>query len=291
MNRYKLLKIFGSIIILIVVVFSCSRFVLSPSKPDPTKRELFNGVTYERFVRSSPRDMVIHVVTVKLSKGGTKAMVTPPDNPNSDRPLSARTTSQFLEEFNVKLAINGDGFEPWHDAGISYYPHSGDPVSPSGSAISDKIEYGPSRDENLPMLIFGRSRQVDIGYFPGTADNAISGTRLLVDNGEVVSGLNTHTLHPRTAVGVNKAGTTLIIIVVDGRQPGYSNGATLQELAQILVDNGAYTGMELDGGGSSTLVMADENGNAVVLNSPIHQGIPGNERPVGNHIGIFAKNK
>jgi hypothetical protein len=291
MNRNRILKILASIIIIIIVFFSCSRYVLSPSKPNPTKQELFNGVTYQRFVRSAPRDMVIHVVTVKLSKGGTKAMITPPDNPNSDRPLNARTTSEFLEEFNVKIAINGDGFQPWNDVRISYYPHSGDPVSPFGFAMSDKVEYGPEGDKNLPMLIFGKSRQVDIGYFPGTADNVISGTRILVDNGEVVSGLNNQTLHPRTAVGVNKAGTMLIIVVVDGRQPGYSNGATLQELAQILVDNGAERGMELDGGGSSTLVMADENGNAVVLNSPIHQGIPGNERPVGNHIGIFSKEK
>ncbi len=291
MNRNRILKILASIIIIIVVFFSCSRFVLSPSKPDPIKQELFNGVTYQRFVRNSPRDMVIHVVTVKLSKGGTRAMITPPDNPNSDRPMNARTTSEFLEEFNVKIAVNGDGFEPWHDAGISYFPHSGDPVSPLGFARSDKVEYGPSREENKPMLIFGKSRKVDIGYFPGTADHVLSGTRILVENGEVVSGLNNHTLHPRTAVGVNKAGTTLIIVVVDGRQPGYSNGATLVEVAQILIDNGAYTGMELDGGGSSTLVMADENGNAVVLNSPIHQGIPGNERPVGNHIGIFSKKK
>jgi len=45
--------------------------------------------------------------------------------------------------------------------------------------------------------------------------------------------------------------------------------------------------MSLDGGGSSTMVIEDENGQPRVLNSPIDQYVPGRERPVANHIGIF----
>jgi hypothetical protein len=47
--------------------------------------------------------------------------------------------------------------------------------------------------------------------------------------------------------------------------------------------------MELDGGGSSTLVIEGENGEAVVLNSPVHQGANGRERPVATHIGFFIR--
>jgi hypothetical protein len=47
--------------------------------------------------------------------------------------------------------------------------------------------------------------------------------------------------------------------------------------------------MNLDGGGSSTLAVEGANGRPEVLNSPIHQRIPGRERPVGNHLGIFAE--
>ena len=100
---------------------------------------------------------------------------------------------------------------------------------------------------------------------------------MLVDNGQIVAGLNDHDRDPRTAVGNNKAGQQMIIVVVDGRQAGYSKGATLQELAQILLDNGAYNGVEMDGGGSSTLVVNPRNEPLQVLNSPVNNGIPGRE--------------
>lgn len=46
--------------------------------------------------------------------------------------------------------------------------------------------------------------------------------------------------------------------------------------------------MNLDGGGSTTLVMEGDNGQPVLLNSPIDSRIPGRERAVANHLGIFA---
>ena len=111
---------------------------------------------------------------------------------------------------------------------------------------------------------------------------------MLVQRGKVVDGLG-EKVQPRTALGLDRAGRRLIIVVVDGRQPGYSDGATLGEVAQILMEHNAYSGFNLDGGGSSTLVMEREDGNAKLLNSPIHIRIAGNERPVANHLGIYAK--
>jgi exopolysaccharide biosynthesis protein len=81
-----------------------------------------------------------------------------------------------------------------------------------------------------------------------------------------------------------------LLFVVDGRQPNYSEGMSLPELAQVMLDYGADTALNLDGGGSSTLVMEGNDGKPHVLNSPIHGRVPpGRERPVANHLGIFAK--
>ena len=55
--------------------------------------------------------------------------------------------------------------------------------------------------------------------------------------------------HPRTAAGVDANGTTLWLLVVDGRQPGTSEGATLDDLKDILKSAGAATPLNLDGGG------------------------------------------
>ena len=89
--------------------------------------------------------------------------------------------------------------------------------------------------------------------------------------------------HPRTAVG-QLADGRLIFVVVDGRQPGYSIGMTTYEMALTLTRLGAVRGMQLDGGGSSTLAF-----DGKVLNSPSD----GRERPVPTalmlqYYGVFS---
>ena len=98
-----------------------------------------------------------------------------------------------------------------------------------------------------------------------------------------------HDYHPRTAVGLSRDERTLILMVVDGRQPNYSDGASLAELANLLVDYGAYSALNFDGGGSAILVIEDEHGNPMQLGSSIHNRIPARERPSANFLGIYAK--
>jgi exopolysaccharide biosynthesis protein len=112
---------------------------------------------------------------------------------------------------------------------------------------------------------------------------------MIVLKGEVAPDLDNAELEPRTAIGMNRNGRYLYLVVVDGRQPFYSGGVTFVELAELLIDQGAFAAMSLDGGGSSTLIVAGEDGEPVILNSPIDNYIPGRERPVGNHLGIFVK--
>ena len=82
---------------------------------------------------------------------------------------------------------------------------------------------------------------------------------------------------PRTALGYNA--DTLFLIVADGRQPKYSTGLTLYELASILIDLGATEAINLDGGSSSTFVVND-----AVINKPSGQ----REREVLNAVFITA---
>ena len=107
--------------------------------------------------------------------------------------------------------------------------------------------------------------------------------------GKKVDSLDDSERDPRTAIGFNANGRWLYLVVVDGRQPFYSAGATFDELADILIAHGAHFGMSLDGGGSTTMVIEGPDGEPLILNSPIDQYIPGRERPVANHIGVFIK--
>jgi exopolysaccharide biosynthesis protein len=114
---------------------------------------------------------------------------------------------------------------------------------------------------------------------------------MLVLKGEVAPDLDDGQIHPRTAIGINRNGRYFYILVVDGRQPFYSAGATFVDLAELLIKQGAYIAMSLDGGGSSTVVIEGKDGEPVILNSPIDNYIPGRERPVGTHLGIYVEKK
>ncbi|HEY6707324.1 MAG TPA: phosphodiester glycosidase family protein [Actinomycetota bacterium] len=80
-----------------------------------------------------------------------------------------------------------------------------------------------------------------------------------VRNGQVLSGnvdgsTPFHRRNPRTAVGATADGR-LLIVTVDGRQPGHSVGMSLRELAELFVRLGARSAINLDGGGSTTMVL------------------------------------
>jgi hypothetical protein len=275
----------------LLIVLSVGGFFLylhGRPAPVPVNQTLRQGVDYQRIVRISPRPMVIHVLKINMKTNGMRFMVTPPDDPNSDQPLRARTTSQFLEEFDLDIAVNGDGFSPWWSRGpADYYPHVGDSVAPRGDTASLGQVYWHAQ-EIFPALYISSRNTLSFDA-PSRPYNAISGETRLLMGGSPVDGLNDSELHPRTAVGYSKNGKFLFIVVVDGRQPLYSQGITLAELANLMIELGANDAMNLDGGGSSTLVVRGEDGHPHVLNSPIDQYIPGRERPVANHLGIYFK--
>lgn len=90
--------------------------------------------------------------------------------------------------------------------------------------------------------------------------------------------------HPRTAAGVTLDGRTLILLTVDGRQPGVSVGATLPEMADLLLELGAHDAIALDGGGSTSFFLKRADGS-LLTNKPSD----GNWRPVANHLGVWVQ--
>ena len=289
-------KLTGNIVGIFVLILLCiggyAFYDRGRPAPIPMKQKLYEGVTYRRVIRLFPRPMIAHVLTIDTKIKGIEFLVTPPDS-ESETPLNARTTSQFLKEFNLQIAVNGGGFSPWWShSPADYYPHEGDPITPLGFTASNGDVYWMGDDTDIgtePTLYVGRKNTLSFNNKPGKVYNAISGDRMLVLKGEPASDLDDEELDPRTAIGINRNGRYLYLVVVDGRQPFYSEGATFAELANLLIDQGAFMGMSLDGGGSSTMVIKGDNGTPIILNSPIDNYIPGRERPVGNHLGIYIK--
>ncbi len=124
-----------------------------------------------------------------------------------------------------------------------------------------------------------------------TVADAVGGGPVLVRDGRPVYRANeAFTVsqlaprHPRTAIG-QLADGRLLMVVVDGRQPGYSTGMTTFEMALAMVRLGAVRAMQLDGGGSATLAF-----EGTVLNRPSD----GRERPIATalmlqYYGVYAR--
>lgn len=117
---------------------------------------------------------------------------------------------------------------------------------------------------------------------PG-AEEAVGGFPALVRGGEplpdIAEGVTPafgENRHPRTAVGWTAGGRRHLWVVVDGRQAPYSDGMSLAELAGLMQRLGAEEAINLDGGGSTAMVVAGR-----VVNRPSDRT---GERPVGNAL-------
>jgi hypothetical protein len=109
---------------------------------------------------------------------------------------------------------------------------------------------------------------------------AITGNKILINDG-LVTVVDDREMHPRTAIGIDRELNQLLLLVVDGRQ-SFSRGYTMVELANRMIDLGADEALNLDGGGSSTMVAKKETGLVSVVNYPSDGG----QRSVPNGLEV-----
>ena len=113
--------------------------------------------------------------------------------------------------------------------------------------------------------------------------NMVGALYQLVENGQVCADLIAGAA-PRTAIG-QRADGSLVFYTIDGRQNGYSIGATLTQVAQRMVELGCVTALSLDGGGSTAMVATSPAGTTASL---VSKPSGGAERAVTNHIFLVA---
>ena len=109
---------------------------------------------------------------------------------------------------------------------------------------------------------------------------AVTGNKQLLDEG-IQTVIDDREMHPRTAIGIDRDTNTVLLLVIDGRQ-SFSRGYTMVELANLMLELGAEDALNLDGGGSSTMVGLRPDGILSVLNSPSD----GQQRPVPDGLQL-----
>jgi hypothetical protein len=254
---------------------------------------IFQGIDQadaQTTIVSGSGNQVIHALRIDLQNPDIHLFTTPAISTNYQpdlRETAGSTTSEFLLQYNLQAAINANFFSP-----CCSQP-SGSPFDAFGLAISqgnlvsaqEDANYAASMvltSNNIPTMISMNWPAVDTsGIF-----TAVSGKYPLVVHGSNVAADGP--VHPRTAIGYSEDGRYLILMTIDGRQPIYSDGAVDLNTAEWMIRLGAYEAINLDGGGSTTMVISDGHGGAQVLNRPIHNNIPGTQRVVANHLGIYV---
>jgi hypothetical protein len=154
---------------------------------------------------------------------------------------------------------------------------------PAGVPVRGRylVARGAARSAELARLKVGT--RVDVRtWLRGNPRVAISGNRILLKDGAIRTA-DDREMHPRSAVGIDRDHKDLIFVVVDGRQ-SFSRGHTMLEMARLLKRHGAEDGLNLDGGGSSTIV-ARQDGRLRVLNRPSD----GNQRPIPNGLRVLYR--
>lgn len=159
-----------------------------------------------------------------------------------------------------------------------------DPASlaPSVAIAPDEtilIARGPEAVAGLSALAVGDKVRLDVKANVNP-ELAVGGNAALLTNGEVT--VNENVTAGRTAVGISEDGSKLFFVVIDGRRFD-ADGMTLNELARLMKDLGAWNALNLDGGGSTTLVGRPAGTSEPVV---INQPSDGNERLVTNALVI-----
>jgi exopolysaccharide biosynthesis protein len=243
-----------------------------------------DGVT-RRVIRSTTGPWTINVLYVDLDRCNAPEAVA-----SSDPAIGRVKTSGMLAALSrtqkVVAGVNGDFFDLKSGA-------------PTNLLVIDGMMITPPIKQ--PVLAFDSAGVPRIAFF--TLENgrllpfhplqAVGGRPVLVRDSAIVDEVDTfgqtsfRERNPRTAAGIARSGKRLILAVVDGRE--YENaGMTLRETATLMLALGARDAINLDGGGSTTMVFADpdSSGRLRIANHPSDKE---GERTVGDALAIVKR--
>ena len=230
------------------------------------------GLEYQYIEIQKPRINRAHILRVDLKNPNIKPSIIVAKDPDGSGPAEAELTNPFkLANKNEVLAfINTNPWDsfPNKEGKRNRNWFEGQPVDIDGLAISGgKIRSNTQPRESSIWL--NNEGQLILGGKPENekVQEAMNGFQLITKEGNIIVSPD-NSIHPRTAIGTNKNGKLIWLVVVDGRQKGYSEGMNLFELASLMVDLGCWNATNMDGGGSSIMGMIEADGMIKLMNSP-----------------------
>lgn len=268
MRLYHRSMLTKALLISLLACGSCRHLV----RLEQGSREIQAGVRYWHEETTSPRPLHIHVLQADLRHTALVMESRIAADPDGVGPAEAQLQKpeELAAQPAVIAAINANAFGSLPDAKgqRDTHWHEGMPVDIVGWARHAGLDRSGPQTGNANFWIDGDHRaHVGAVAASNAAAEAVAGFSLLLRNGAVVAGTDA-VLHPRTAVGVDKDGRHVWWVVVDGRRTAYSEGMSCHELAEYMQRLGCQDALNLDGGGSSVMMLKRDGGSLSVVNRP-----------------------
>ena len=252
------------------------------------------GIIYTIKTTNDPIPNRINILRVDLALDKVKPVVVLGPDPDGDGPAEVSLTDprKLAAGPSVLAFVNTNPWDSFPDdqgkKNRNWY--SGQPVDIHGLAGTR----GKIRSTMAPSnasVWFDAQGQVHLGHQQDDKpQEATTGFQLILSEGKVTTSEG-GARHPRTAMGTDKQGKILWMVVVDGRQRGYSEGMNIHELATTMKEIGCWTATNMDGGGSSIMGLVDKDGKMQIINSPSDRSLGRVKiRPLPMVLTITSKN-
>jgi hypothetical protein len=308
-------------LLLVAFLMSAGSVLFASPVPGPWT-PLFKGVDISSGTNNStvpgnfsnsgynPYLQVARCVRVDLSDPDVRLFGTPRANNYAAESRETLTESvpNVLKQYSLQIACDANFYNA--------NPGGSDPTSEgvscevfgllmsTGTVVSAQSAADTTIDTRNCSLLFSTNNKplvVFVNRPPGTNTagiyTAVTGFYPIASNGVNIGAAAAssypdsfiHQVQPRTVFGVSQDNRYLYLMTIDGRQGGYSDGALDTESAYWIMQFGAANAINMDGGGSTALYMADSTGNPVGINHSSYLAGVGHERYIGSHFGVFAK--
>ena len=187
-------------------------------------------------------------------------------------------TANYVEHYNAVVGVNADFYNMTTGA-------------PNGALVMEGVEYHSGASASFFAILkdgtamIGSSGEYD--SYKDQIQEAVGGSVYLVKDGKSVVDSSAdyyNSRHSRTCVGITAEGK-VVLMVLDGRQEPFSAGGSAEELAQIMLDAGCVTAINLDGGGSTTFVAKQEGSDTLTV---VNRPSDGYERSVSSSLMVVS---
>jgi len=278
----------------------------------------YAGVTYIDRWLDAPRRLHLHIAQIDLATPGLRFKVSPPAG---DREAMRQSTLAFATLERAQVAINGHFFLPFPSTERTAWVIG---LAASEGRVYSAFESPAQRYAlvaNAPALNIDRENRASLVHWdpaqpdgrrvlePVTLWNVVAGSAQIVTDGVVTVPQYRDAAHPvallepggpndysnavawsevataRTAIGLSRDRRTLTLFTADVR--GGSEGMRLDEVSRVLSDQyGVWDALNLDGGGSTSMVLADPmTGEAALVNTSSDNPAG---REVATSLAVFA---